>query len=315
MRLLVAALAVALLVGCEADDPKPAARTGSTTPSSSPSASDASLTPRARTYAKNRVAAIAELKRVLGLVALPDGAVRLPGEPEGWQGGYTTLGPSDPALTQSEWWVVTESVDEVEAFFMAQQPEGLQSEEGGGGPVDTRDIFYNQTDPPDEDAFLPVSVLVTVGTHDGGTVIRVNTYGAARQVPPPELRITGDVTSVDVVQVLSNPGRKPRKPVRATVTGSDANRLTDAVNELRASIWPPVVASCPFPGNPPPSDTLTFHSSESDVVVILEPACWGQVHVSRDGIEAPLGIPGENGDATLEPGSFNQLVSAVLGTD
>lgn len=307
MRVAVVALTLVLVGGCQSDDRHSDSEASSPRPTATASmAAD-------RTYASNRAGSVAEQARLVEEIQLPDGAAELPDEPAGWEGGYLSSGPSDPKLTTTQWWSAPGSVDDVVAFLDDHVPNDLLLQDGqGGGPARSIDLFYREPTSPDPTGFLPIQISVTVGDLDGQTVVRVNGYGAARLVTTDDLRITGDVTSVDVVRVAAD--AKPSQHVRETLQGDDAARLAEAINALQPSIWPPFVASCPFPGNPPPSDTLTFHADDGDVVVSLTPSCWGQVHVSHEGREPQVDIAGQQGDATLEPGNLTQVLDAVLGS-
>lgn len=292
---------------------------GSETPVATPSHSPSTATdspsppttaPPERTYAENRAAAAAESARIVELAPLPAGAERLDGQPAGWPEGGMSLGPSDGSLTRTAWWSVAAGADALETFLLSHDPPdmGMQDGDGvGGGSDGMRYVTYEQKQPVDPDAFTGTSLLVQWLEVDGRSLVRVDTFLAARDVRTPETYIDETVTAVDIERVESGMergggGTLPAVHLTEPDDGARIEHLVDAANGLRASIKPAFFSSCPFPGDPPPSVTVTFHTTTGDIKMHLELSCWGQVTVRRDGrLLSP----------TLDPDSFNEAVEAA----
>ncbi|MCW2794727.1 hypothetical protein [Nocardioides sp.] len=262
--------------------------------------------PPQRTYAENRAAAAAESARVVELAPLPASAVGLDRRPDGWPVDYgMSLGPSDGTLTRTAWWSVPLGADTLESYLLAHHPQGLRREDGvGGGAVGIRDVNYDQAGSPDPEAFTGVSLLVQWREVDGRSLVRVDTYLAARAVRTMDTYIDETVTAVDIEQVSSGferDGGGPLPTVHLSEPEDHARiaRLVETVNGLHASTRPVPMGSCPYPGNPRPSVTVTFHTTSDEIVLHLELSCWGQVSVQRDG---RLVVP------TLDPAGFYPAV-------
>jgi hypothetical protein len=265
------------------------------------------------TYQENRALAAAESARVVELAPLPESATRLPRKPAGWPGGGTFLGPADASLTETAWWSVPVDADSFETYLKAHEPDGMHREEDGGGSMSdleghvVLDLSYTQDESAAPDAYLPVSLLVQWMADGDHTLVRADTSTAAREVRTPETYIDAEVTAVDIERVVPHPPDNQRLPtvhLTAPDDSADIARLVDAVNGLPASIKPAFVASCPFPGDPRPFVTLTFHTAAGTVVAHLETACWGQVEIRRDGTPVR---------PTLDPGELTEAVESAVG--
>jgi len=281
-----------------------------TAPTGSPSPS--STAPAGPSYAANRAAAEAESARVVELVPLPANAKRLPGRPPGWPGNYgTSLGPSDSTLTKTSWWRVLDTADALSTYLLGHTPHGMTRTDGlGGGSDGIHYDTYVEQPAPRPGAFLPVSLLVQwrqVGQH---TLVRADTFTAARAVRTPLSFVDGTVTAVDIQQVRPGHDHHTGGPLPTVHLAEPADhnaiaRLVRTVNQLPASIRPAFNGPCPFPGNPPPSNTITFHTGKGTVRMHFMTWCWGQVHVRLDG--APT-------SPTLDPGDLNRVIGQITGT-
>jgi hypothetical protein len=283
-------------------------------PTPSPTVSTSSPSPTS-TYAENRARADAESARVVELAPLPESASRLDRRPQGWFDGVS-IGPADGSLTRTAWWSVPLGADNLESYLRLHEPAGMHRQDGVGSNSDllghfVRNLTYVQDRSASPDAYLPVTLLVQWTEVNGRSLVRADTYTAAREVRTPETYVDGDVTAVDIERVM--PGGLPRPgsnrrlaTVHLTAPTDDADiaRLVDAVNGLQASIAPAFVASCPYPGDPRPFVTLTFHTADGAVVAHLELSCWGQVEIRRDG--KPV-------RPTLDPGDLSEIVESVVG--
>ncbi|MCW2772504.1 MAG: hypothetical protein JWN91_830 [Nocardioides sp.] len=264
------------------------------------------------TYQENRALAAAESARVVELVPLPESATRLPRKPAGWPGRGMISSPADASLAETAWWSVPVDAGSLETYLTAHEPGGMHREEGFGSSSDleghvVRYLSYAQDRSTTPDAYQPVSLLVQWMADGDHTLVRADTSTAARDVRTPETYVDGEVTAVDIDRVVPHPPDNQRLPpvhLTAPDDSADIARLVDAVNGLPASIKPAFVASCPYPGDPRPFVTLTFHTAAGTVVAHLETACWGQVEIRRDG--QPV-------RPTLDPGDLTEVVEAAVG--
>ncbi len=208
------------------------------------------------------------------------------------------------------------TAEEMKAYLLAHEPEGMSREEGIGTISDLaghfiRTLDYVQDRSADPDAYTPVSLHVQWMADGDRTLVRADTSTAARAVRTAETYVGGDVTAVDIERVMPGGTQKPGgnlrlPPVQLTAPDDDTEiaRLVDAVNGLPASVQPPFVGSCPYPGEPGPFVTLTFHTSDGTVVAHLELACFGQVEISRNG---------EAVRPTLDQDELTEVVEDVVG--
>ena len=260
------------------------------------------------TYEDNRAVAAAASERMLEQVPLPRGAVRLAGEPPGWPDGGTSLGPSDGSLTRTSWWSVPVSGDELADHLRHHRPPGARAgmSEGGIGSDGLATWSYGKA-PDDPAAYTGVTLLVQWLDVGARTLVRADTFTAARGVPDPRSLVTGTVSEMVLEYLPGNApiAERPRTRLRLTGAASQGQiaAVVDALNGLPASIRPAPQASCPYPGNPPASYRLTVRSSDATWTFRLEPACWGQVEVRRDGV--PL-------RATLDPDHLDGMLSGLL---
>ena len=259
--------------------------------------------PAPDTYAAHRAAARAEAARLLTLVALPGGAEYLDGQPAGGSLGDEGMGPSDPGLTQTAWWQVPASPAEVGTYLRAHEPDGFTSNDDvPGTSIDGRySLTSSQTSSTDPAAYRPAFLLLRWKALDGGTVVRADVFIGAYDVRDPA-SVLADVTAVKLSRTVG-PSTSLLDLTRAD--GAQLAKVVDSFQRLPASMKPPMVASCPAPQpGREVTETITFtESGGSSVVARLEPSCWGQVTVTRDGV--PVG-------PTLDPGDLDAVVSDLL---
>jgi hypothetical protein len=292
---LVVALLGTVLVGNRTTEPSV------TRPQPPPPASTA-------TYQENRATALAEAERLVRLVPLPSSAVEA--DRALWPGEGFGIGPSDPELRQTVVWTVPQEAEAVGQHLRDHTIDGATAVGGAtsqsiGGPI-VRELDYTVPSRTPE-ATTDTTVSVQWVQDGDRTLVRADTFLAARAVRTASTYVAGDVTAVDIDRVVPRPPDNQRlAPVHLTAPGdsADITRLVNALNGLPASIKPAFNASCPYPGKSPPFVTLTFHTTEETVVAHLETACWGQVQVSRDGAQVR---------PTLDPGDLTEAVESAVG--
>lgn len=257
-------------------------------------------------YAGHRHAARAEAARILTLVSLPTDAEQLDGQPAGGGVGDEGIGPSDPDLTQTAWWRVPATPDEVGAHLREHVPDGFTSTDDApqGTSIDGYySMTFTQTASTDPAAYRPASLLLRWKALDGGTVVRADVFTGAYDVRDPG-SLLADVTAVGLSRTVGPTGDV------LDLAGADKAqlaRIVDSFQGLAASMKPPMVALCPAPiPGKEVTDTITFQEAGgSTVVARLKPSCWGQVTVTRDGVRI---------EPTLDPGDLDAVVTQVLAT-
>lgn len=293
---------LALATGCSTERSEPAA-----SPTSQAASRD--VGEPAPSYAANRRAAAAESARVLALAPVPKGSIARPENTADERLDMMSIGPSDPSLTRSRWFSVPMGPDELERYLLEHVPAGFKMPDGvGGGSDGVRSLTYIAVRSAEPDAFIAPTLLVQWAAMSGTTTMHVDAVIAARLPRTPGTRVHGTVSSVDIRHV--DAGRTgsapspilPYNQLERTLSQDLIDRLVDAANRLPGSISPAFMALCPFPGDPPESWRLTFHTSDGDLEMAFEPSCWDQVHVTRDG--RPL-------EPTLDPDGFAATVTAI----
>ena len=261
------------------------------------------------TYQDNRAIALAEAKRLVRLVPLPDGAVETDGST--WPGGDGFgMAPSDNELRQVVVWTVPEDAADVGTHLRSHPMEGVDggdegSSSSGGGPTIPSISYTLPSAAPD--AMMDTTVMVQwvqVGDH---TVVRADAFTAARSVRSAASYVDGEVASVDIERVVRHYPRNQRLPdvhLAAPDDGADISTLVDSVNDLVGSIRPKQVVSCPGELAPTPMIRLTFHTSDGEMTFHLDDTCLNQVEVRRDGV---LLRP------TLDPGELGEAVESAVG--
>jgi hypothetical protein len=285
---------------------RPATSPGTTT-ESPPAASQVP-----QSYAANRAMANAAALRVVQLVPLPDGAVRLRQKPHGWPPDFDmSIGPADHSLTKTSRWSVPVTANALQRYLLTHTPTGISREKDGvgGGSNGVRDVTY--VEPSSHPAaYTGVSLLVQWKQVDGRSLVQAETFTAARSVRSERSYVTGSVTAVDIRRVVPGQGRHPGGPLPTVHLSQPADsvaiaRLVDAANGLYGSIRPAIAGFCPYPGDPPPSITITFHTSHGVVRMRAVDYCSGQLAVRRDG---------ELLSPTLEPGPLPEMAYRLTST-
>jgi hypothetical protein len=283
------------------------------------SGGDATVAQAFGTTAENRQLAIAASEAAVASMPVPEESVQLDGKPEGWPDGESALGPSDWRLTRTAWWSVPMGVAQVVAFLTDHAPAGMRRPPGEDIVVnaDSDGVGYTDYDtisPADPAAYTGPSLLVQFKQFGDHTIVRADTFLAARYAVSPQHRIAGEVTAVQIVRVRpakpfgsGDGGPLPTVRLEALADAAQISELVDAYNGLYGSWTEGGFLSCPFPGDPRPEDTVTFFvrnddGTDSTVVAKTELACWGQLQATVDGSRL---------DVTLDPGDFPQTVDQI----
>jgi hypothetical protein len=323
----VSMLACGTVAACSSDTSS--ARTGATNhqPTNPPSSRGATTGARGLvnsganqlTYADNRAAAAAESARVVGLVPVPQGAIRLSSPPPSWDGpSNSTLGPSDGTLTRTAWWTVPIDSAALRGVLLSTAPAGMRRDGGVGesyGQISY--IAYDQTTPADPSAYTGVSLLVQwtpMKNQDGKLLVRADTFVSARAVRNNISLIRGNVRTLTIREIRAGSnGRSRRMPtIRLTAPAdrADIRATANAVDTLQASTRPPPAASCPAPPRPTPRLTMTFHTTPAHggghihvYRMRLDAWCFGQLRITRDGQAL---------NPTVDPGNLIETLHHIL---
>lgn len=261
------------------------------------------------TDADFRAMAAAASERTLAKTPVPHGAVRLDGRPPGWPKEYSMgLGPSDGRLTRTAWWSVPMSTDALASFLASHEPNGLRHNPGEdvincGNSFGVCYTIYEATTQSNPQAYGEPTLQVQFTAAGDHALIRADTFTFARPVRPPESYLTEPVTSVGIDRVVPGPQGIHNVAV-PHVEITDANlidQLVQAVNGLYGHYT--FTASCPFPGDPPPSLTLWFHTGSGVVRIHGNRACWEGLTVTRDMTRV---------GPELDPEGIDEVVERVL---
>ncbi len=249
---------------------------------------------------------------VVASLVIPQGSMRLEGAPEGWPESNPSLGPSDQSLTRTVWWSIPLGEPEVAEFLTDHAPPGMEhpeseevvAENGTHGIASTE---YVASTPRDPTAYTDPNLLLQFKQLGDITVLRADTFLAARYAVPEVNRLRSDVLAVEIYrrqQSAHRDGTPTRTRFRLSQPDDAAliQLLVDGFNALPGSITASGFQSCPVQLGPPPRDTVKFTTSTSDIVATLEPGCSGQVNLHVDG--QPL-------DVTLDPDGWGPLLDEV----
>jgi hypothetical protein len=294
------------------DDAAAPATTGPT------SGGDTTVAPAPGTTEENRHRAIAASEAALASMPVPEGSVKLTGEPDEWPDGESALGPSDWRLTRTAWWSVPMGVEQLVAFLTDHAPAGMQRPPGEDIVVNGNSDGVGYTDydtiaPADPAAYTGPSLLVQFKQFGDHTVMRADTFLAARYGTDDVPRITGDVTAVRIDRVRaakrdgSGGGPLPTVRFEAPADSAQIDKLVDAFNSLSGSLTEGGFLSCPMSLGPPAEYTATFivrraDGSASTMVAHTTVSCWSQLEITVDGTRLR---------ATLDPGGFTQIVDRI----
>jgi hypothetical protein len=205
----------------------------------------------AGTASANRASATAEAGRLLGLIALPPGAVRAGTEPTGDQGTLRepTYNEATPNLVDAHaWWTTTASPQAVLAYVSAHLPHGAKSSGDGSssGPPGTVPTESETFALSPVGSVLSERVLgvTTAPLSDGVTAVRTDGEAvwltprpAWEQIPSGVERVVFTARGADG-QGRLGPSSTPR-----TLRGARARRLVSILNA--AEIVQPGFRSCP----------------------------------------------------------------------
>jgi len=283
------------------------------------SAGDTTVAPALGTTEENRQRAIAASETALASMSLPAGAEQLEGKPDGWTGGGMGMGPADGTLTRTAWWSVPLSVDQVVVYLTDYAPAGMQRTEGeevvpAGSSDGVSYTAYSVITPADPAAYTAPTLLVQFAQIGDHTVVRLDTFLAARYAVSPQHRIAGEVTAVQIDRVRpsgsfgsGDGGPLPTVRLAEPADAALIDELVDAFNGQYGSPTAGLTLPCPYPGDPSPEDTVTFSVRNDDgsagtVVAKTDLWCVGQTQVTVDGARL---------DVTLDPGDFPDTVDRV----
>jgi hypothetical protein len=271
------------------------------------------------TTEENRQRAIAASEAVLASMSLPAGSEQLEGKPDGWTGGGMGMGPADGTLTRTAWWSVPLNVDQVVAYLTDYAPAGMRRPEGeevvpAGSSDGVSYTAYSVIAPADPAAYTAPTLLVQFAQIGDHTVVRLDTFLAARYAVSPQHRIAGEVTAVQIDRVRparsfgsGDGGPLPTVRLEEPADAVLIAELVDAFNGQYGSPTAGLTLPCPYPGDPSPEDTVTFSVRNDDgsagtVVAKTDLWCVGQTQVTVDGARL---------DVTLDPGDFPETVDRV----
>lgn len=190
-------------------------------------------------YAANRAAAAREAERVLGLVSLPNGAVRQDRSPiPALDHQFAGVSPSDGDLTRTAWWTVPETPGVVAAWFRRHRPAGFRRPDGWGSSVTddgTRVESTGWTPRHAASAYTGPELEVGWTATPGGTAVRADVFLAARAARTPEMTLPDRITDAAITRT-STPttgGRPKTTTAKRTLTApADTTRLAAALNRL-----------------------------------------------------------------------------------
>lgn len=262
------------------------------------------------TDAHNRAMAMAASVRTLARTPVPEGAVRLGGQPDDWPKDYgVSLGPSDGRLTRTAWWSVPLDSEALAEFLGSHEPEGLRHTPGEiaidcGNSYGICSTTYVPIRSPHPEAYAEPTLLVQFTASGGRSLMRADTFTFARLTRPQESYIAGSVTSVRIDRVIPGSGsghHNIRVPHVEITDPQQIDRLAAAVNGLYGHFS--FSGSCPFPGEPRPSLTLNFTTAAGVVRVQGNRDCWSGLAVTRDG---------QRVGPELDPDGIDEVIDRVL---
>jgi hypothetical protein len=251
-----------------------------------------------RTDAKNYALAAAESERVLRSVPVPPGADRLSGKPADWPQGGSGMSPSDTTLTRTAWYRVPDDADQVQAFLLSHDPAGLRHDPGAlpGSSGQLRILDYSAVRSSNPAAYTGIDVIVQWTDIDGGTVLRFDTWIAARRARGAATMIQGTPSVIDLHRkTIRTSG--PRRPahvlpvlhLRQPRDGVVIARLTAILDALSGSPISNTMHGCP-PMMNPTDFTLVVHDDDGSLQFHLLDLCTNEVEVRRNGhlVSPPL---------------------------
>jgi hypothetical protein len=185
----------------------------------------------------NRELAVAEATRLLGTFPVPPGSTKADSAPARrlrHLGAY--IGPVDPTLTQTDWWVVPLSYDDLVAWHDGQTPATTGSAYGpdSTAPVPEGDLYWQIHD-TSEAYSSPAAVVSYARLALDSTAIRTDVTLASRYDRTAETLVPTTVTSIDITKAaIDGPSQLP---TTATVTDPTLlTRVTSAFNDLDGAV-------------------------------------------------------------------------------
>ena len=190
------------------------------------------------TDADYRAMAAAASERTLAKTPVPEGALRLEGQPPGWPKDYgLSVGPSDQRLTRTAWWSVPMGTDALAEFLASHEAEGLRHNPGEdviscGNDFGICSTTYDPLRQNHPEAYSEPTLLVQFTAAGDRSLMRADTFTFARPVRPLGSYLTAPVTSVGIDRVVpSSQGVHNVREPHVEVTDPDlVDQLVEAVN-------------------------------------------------------------------------------------
>jgi hypothetical protein len=259
------------------------------------------------TEGTNRDLAIAAAGRVLGTFPVPPGSTESDAAPTPrlrHLGAY--IGPVDPSLTETSWWVVPLSYGDLVAWYDAHSPANTGSayaDPDSTSPVPEGDLYWETRDP--SAAYSSPAAVVSYARLDAHTTaVRTDVTLAARYDRTAETLVPSTVTSIDITRSAIDGPREP--PTTATLT--DPALLGDvgsAFNNLAGAFADATPSACGSPVGIVFAYAVTFHWPGHTLAVDPgAPLCGIGRGLTLDGTELPQSLE--------EDGSLDAALQAAL---
>lgn len=265
----------------------------------------------------NRVAADQESQRLINAAPVMRGATATDG-PDDWRTD-PGLVVGDAALARVTWYEFPADPAGVEQFLLSHPPSGMKplifNEHASGlAPFTVGDsangsryLVYIPRTFAASPVYTGPSLLAEWTRSGSNTLVRFSTALKARQPRPDASRITGDVSSVQVLINWSSTSPDGPRSHSRTIDLSQAQvtELLAAAEQLVGSPEPPEPLSCQAIERRR-QYVITVHGASTTTTYQIDaPSCGGQVSTLRDGQR----IPG-----TLDPAPVLQFMySAIPG--
>jgi hypothetical protein len=275
-------------------------------PQPAPHPAPAPAIPTAVVEGHNRALATTEAARVLAAIPVPPGATRSDSAPARslrHLRGY--IGPVDPSLTHTTWWVVPLSYRDLVAWYDAHSPADVSSARFPSGALAPDGDLYWEVSTDSAAYSQPAAVVSYAHLDRDTTAIRTDATLAARYDRTADTLVPPTVTSIDITK--SPIDGQPRPPsTDATVTDPDLlTRITSAFDHLQGAMADAEPGGCGSPVGIVYVHAITFHWPGHTLVV--DPGaelCGIGRGLTLDGTELTLTLENTN--------DFDQLLDAAV---